>query len=213
MTPRSPHAFPLPLVYPDEEPLDQTGVRWNLYLDPTLADSKGLFDPEITVRAVDPAEAPELYALLGGSDDDDAETARLPEVTRSSCRQLDESDDDPTTPWRIAEQTVITRRRVRARAPSRRAKFGYFGGAAAVLSAALLLAGLPPTLGAGPAQYEPLEIRSELAWVETRLSAALEAELDPAVGIGALELGQRFARAPGVPILRAGTVAYSVAVW
>jgi hypothetical protein len=153
--------------------------------------------------------------LLGGPGDpeDDAETVRLPEVTRASSGQLDESDDDPTTPWRIAEQTVITRRRGRPRAPSRRAKLGYFGGAAAVLSAALLLAGLPPTLGAGPAQYEPLEVRSQLAWVETRLSAALEAELDPAVGIGALELGQRFARAPGVPILRAGALPYSVAVW
>ena len=217
MTPRSPHAFSLPLVYPDEDPIDQTGVRWNLYLDPSLAGSKGLFDPEITVRAVGPAEAPELYALLGGSDDpeDDVETTRLPEVACTSSRRLDEPDDDPTTPWRITERTVITRRRSRARArhASRRAQLGYFGSAAAVLSGALLLAGLPPTLGAGPAQYEPLEVRSELAWVEARLSSALEAELDPAVGIGALELGQRFARAPGVPMLGAGAVSYSVAVW
>jgi len=215
MTP--PHAFSPQLAVPPEEPIDQTGIRWNLYLDPSLADGKGLFDPEIIVRALGPAEAPELYALLGDANDpeDDVETMRLPEVKRASSQPLDASDDDPTTPWRITEQTVITRprTRVRGRPGSRRAKFGYFGGAVAVLSTALLLAGLPPALGAGPAQYEPVEVSCEIGWVEARLSAALEAQLDPAVGIGALELGLRFARAPSVPILATGPAAYSVAVW
>lgn len=215
MTP--PQAFSLPLAAPQDEPLDQTGIRWNLYLDPSLADHKGLFNPELTVRALGPAEAPELYALLGDSNDpeDDVETMRLPEVTRAGSQPFDESDDDPTTPWRIAEQTVITRRRTRPRVRPRprRAKYGYFGGAMAVLTTALLLAGLPPTLGAGPAQYEPVEVSCEMGWVEARLSAALEAQLDPAVGIGALELGLRFARAPSVPVLAAGPGAYSVAVW
>ena len=67
MTP--PHAFSPQLAVPPEEPIDQTGIRWNLYLDPSLADSRGLFDPEIIVRALGPAEAPELYALLGDSND------------------------------------------------------------------------------------------------------------------------------------------------
>jgi hypothetical protein len=217
MTQHSPHAFSLPLAGPKEEPIDQAGIRHNLYLDPSLADGRGLFDPEVIVRTLGPAEAPELYALLRDSSDpdDDVETMRLPEVVRAGSQALDDSDDDPTTPWRMDERTVITRRRTRARARpgSRRAKLGYFAGAVAVLSTALLLAGLPPTLGAGPAQYEPVEVACEVGWVESRLSAALEAELDPAVGIGALELGLRFARAPSVPILAGGPAAYSVAVW
>ncbi len=211
-----PHALSLPFVDPEEEPIDQSGIRHSPTLDPTLAKGRGLFDPEVIVRALGPAEAPELYALLAEHDpDDEVETMRLPEIRHAGSWPLDESDDDPTTPWRITEQTVVTRRRTRARARpgSGRAKLGYLGGAIAVLSTALLLAGLPPTLGAGPAQYEPVEVACEVGWVEARVSAALDAELDPAVGIGALELGQRFARAPSVPILGRGPAAYSVAAW
>jgi hypothetical protein len=196
---------PLP-SYTVDEPIDTTDIRWH-FDEPTV--NKGLFDPEITVGVMELDEVRKLWGL--GADDDDAETQRLPEIGLG--RRLDDYDDDPTTPWRVEEVTVVSRRRarMRARRTSRWAMLGYLAAAASVLGAAILFAGLPPTLGSGPPEYQALDVRVDLGWVQARLSAALDAEIDPAVGMGALELGQRFAQAPRVPILGSGRVQYSVA--
>jgi len=106
------------------------------------------------------------------------ETTRLPEVACTSSRGST-SRRRPTTPWRITEQTVITRAGpVRARATLRVAPSSGTSPRPRPCCPprSCWQACLRPRRR--PGAVRALEVRSELAWVEARLSSVLEAELD-----------------------------------